>query len=80
MFNDQSESISVGDDPSIGFVDANFSWTGNNSGGAMTPVVQQFQLRLEGEVFFKRGGLNLVVGPTGSGKTSLLMALLGSSQ
>lgn len=26
---------------------------------------------------FKRGAINLVVGPTGAGKTSMLMALLG---
>ena len=34
-------------------------------------------LRVDGEVVFKQGCINLVVGPTGSGKTSLLMALLG---
>ena len=26
---------------------------------------------------FKKGGFNVIVGPTGSGKTSMLMALLG---
>ena len=34
-------------------------------------------LRVDEELFFKRGKLNLIVGPTGAGKTSLLMALLG---
>lgn len=34
-------------------------------------------LKIEREVFFKPGCLNLIVGPTGSGKTSILMALLG---
>ncbi len=34
-------------------------------------------LRIEDEVIFQRGKLNLIVGPTGAGKTSLLMALLG---
>ena len=34
-------------------------------------------LRITDEVFFERGKLNLIVGPTGAGKTSLLMALLG---
>ena len=34
-------------------------------------------LRVNEEVLFKRGCINLIVGPTGSGKTSLLMALLG---
>lgn len=36
-----------------------------------------FRLRIEEEVKFKEGAFNLVVGPTGSGKTSVLMALLG---
>ena len=34
-------------------------------------------LHVDEDLFFKRGKLNLIVGPTGSGKTSLLMALLG---
>lgn len=36
-------------------------------------------LRIDEEVQFKRGHINLIVGPTGSGKTSFLMALLGMS-
>ncbi|KAL0950639.1 hypothetical protein HGRIS_007427 [Hohenbuehelia grisea] len=36
-----------------------------------------FVLRVESELIFRRGRINLVIGPTGSGKTSLLMALLG---
>ncbi|KAL0957018.1 hypothetical protein HGRIS_003119 [Hohenbuehelia grisea] len=38
---------------------------------------RSFVLRVDGEVLFKHGCINLVIGPTGSGKTSLLMALLG---
>ncbi|KAH7108534.1 hypothetical protein BKA62DRAFT_682512 [Auriculariales sp. MPI-PUGE-AT-0066] len=38
---------------------------------------RNFNLRIPGNVEFKRGGLNLVVGGTGSGKTSLLLALCG---
>ncbi|EMD39557.1 hypothetical protein CERSUDRAFT_111872 [Gelatoporia subvermispora B] len=38
---------------------------------------RKFTLRVDEELTFKRGAVNLVVGPTGSGKTSLLMALLG---
>lgn len=34
-------------------------------------------LGIEDEVFFQRGKINLIIGPTGAGKTSLLMALLG---
>lgn len=36
-----------------------------------------FDLNIEGDVHFKLGALNLITGPTGSGKTSLLLALLG---
>lgn len=32
----------------------------------------------QGTLKFKKGKLNLIVGPTGSGKSSLLMALLGA--
>ena len=34
-------------------------------------------MRIEEELLFKQGHINLIVGPTGSGKTSMLMALLG---
>jgi ABC-type Mn2+/Zn2+ transport system ATPase subunit len=60
----------------IGFRDAVFSWS-NTSDGSLTPSKRQFSLRIEENLFFKHGRINLVVGPTGSGKTSLLMALLG---
>ncbi|PCH35071.1 hypothetical protein WOLCODRAFT_145639 [Wolfiporia cocos MD-104 SS10] len=60
----------------IGFKDTSFTWANNND-GTLTPRRRNFTLRIEGELFFKRGCVNLVVGPTGSGKTSLLMALLG---
>ena len=64
-------------DPSeIGFRDAVFSWS-NTRDGSLTPSRRQFSLRIEGELFFKHGRINLVIGPTGAGKTSLLMALLG---
>jgi energy-coupling factor transporter ATP-binding protein EcfA2 len=32
---------------------------------------------IEDRLLFEKGTMNLVVGPTGSGKTSLLLALLG---
>ncbi len=34
-------------------------------------------LSIDDEVFFHSGKINLIIGPTGAGKTSLLMALLG---
>ncbi|KAK7005853.1 ATP-binding cassette transporter [Favolaschia claudopus] len=60
----------------IGFRDASFSWSADEVDGA-SPSSRKFLLKVEGELFFKPGCVNLVVGPTGSGKTSLLMALLG---
>ncbi|KAJ8594877.1 hypothetical protein M405DRAFT_759938 [Rhizopogon salebrosus TDB-379] len=59
----------------IGFRDAVFSWS--NESGALTPSKRKFRLRIDGEVYFQPGRINLVIGPTGSGKTSVLMALLG---
>ncbi|CDO77193.1 hypothetical protein BN946_scf184747.g6 [Trametes cinnabarina] len=62
----------------IGIRAAAFTWSNQND-GTMTPGPNRrnFTLRIEDEVIFKRGKINLIVGPTGSGKTSLLMALLG---
>lgn len=57
--------------PVIGFEDASFSW--NSSSDA------DFKLR-NLNVAFKPGKLNVVIGPTGAGKTSLLMALLGEME
>ncbi|KAG1889339.1 hypothetical protein F4604DRAFT_1711826 [Suillus subluteus] len=60
----------------IGFRDAVFAWS-NESHGSLTPSKRKFRLRIDGEIYFQHGCINLVVGPTGSGKTSMLMALLG---
>ncbi|KZT65009.1 P-loop containing nucleoside triphosphate hydrolase protein, partial [Daedalea quercina L-15889] len=68
----------------IGVRNSAFTWMNVNH-GLSTPVSpgtpgrsrRNFVLRIEDEVQFKRGHINLIVGPTGSGKTSLLMALLG---
>ncbi|CCM01863.1 uncharacterized protein FIBRA_03934 [Fibroporia radiculosa] len=64
----------------IGFRNASFTWTNDQNGSnPSTPGASQrnFTLRIEDELYFERGSINLIVGPTGSGKTSLLMALLG---
>ncbi|KAI5825519.1 hypothetical protein K523DRAFT_323377 [Schizophyllum commune Tattone D] len=60
----------------IGFKNATFAWS-DDTGGSLTPSKRNFLLKIEGEVLFKKGVVNLIVGPTGAGKTSLLMALLG---
>lgn len=54
--------------PAIGFQNASFSWNASSA--------NDFKLR-DLNVSFKEGKLNVIIGPTGSGKTSLLMALLG---
>ncbi|KAJ7680686.1 hypothetical protein DFH06DRAFT_1163946 [Mycena polygramma] len=61
----------------IGFRDATFAWSNDKIDGTLTPSSRNFLLKIEGELLFKPGCVNLVLGPTGSGKTSLLMALLG---
>ncbi|KDQ56809.1 hypothetical protein JAAARDRAFT_132140 [Jaapia argillacea MUCL 33604] len=61
----------------IGFCDATFSWSNELNDGAMTPTKRSFRLRIDEELLFQHGCINLIIGPTGSGKTSLLMALLG---
>ncbi|KIJ68829.1 hypothetical protein HYDPIDRAFT_25082 [Hydnomerulius pinastri MD-312] len=59
----------------IGFREAAFTWSNDSSrGGALK---RRFNLRIDDELFFKSGCINLIVGPTGAGKTSMLMALLG---
>ncbi|KAF7368865.1 ATP-binding cassette transporter [Mycena venus] len=75
-----SKDVTVLSEPAselIGFRDAMFTWSNDEQiDGTLTPSSRRFILKIEGELFFK-SGFNIVVGPTGSGKTSLLMALLG---
>ena len=65
----------------IGIRQSAFTWSKDND-GTMTPgrSRRNFVLRVEEEVKFKKGSINLIVGPTGSGKTSMLMALLGAER
>ncbi|KAF2631314.1 hypothetical protein BU25DRAFT_361406 [Macroventuria anomochaeta] len=58
----------------IGFNKGTFSWGGKDMKDQA--AADAFKL-MDIDVKFKTGQLNVVVGPTGSGKTSLLMALLG---
>jgi ABC-type multidrug transport system fused ATPase/permease subunit len=60
--------------PIIGFEKATFSWGGNDAQSQAS--ADAFKL-MDIDIKFKVGELNVVVGPTGSGKTSLLLALLG---
>lgn len=62
----------------IGFHNAHFRWSASSPrAGTATPSQREFTLKADGDIIFQPGGLNLVVGPTASGKTSLLLALLG---
>lgn len=54
--------------PLIGFENASFSWNAASD--------KDFKLK-NLDISFKPGKLNIVIGPTGAGKTSLLLALLG---
>jgi ABC-type multidrug transport system fused ATPase/permease subunit len=58
----------------IGFKGATFSWGGKES--SEEDVSTAFRL-MDLDIKFEIGELNIIAGPTGSGKTSLLMALLG---
>lgn len=57
--------------PLIGFEKATFAWNSKSA--------KDFKLR-DIDVAFKPGKLNVIVGPTGAGKTSLLLALLGEME
>jgi ABC-type multidrug transport system fused ATPase/permease subunit len=61
----------------LGFAQASFFWSKEHTSGALTPSRQKFRLRIEDDVVFKKGALNLIIGPTGCGKSSMLQALLG---
>ncbi|VDC03809.1 unnamed protein product [Peniophora sp. CBMAI 1063] len=67
----------TGDAP-ISIRDASFTWSAASDGTDDEAASgRAFTLRVPGELAFRQGKVNLIVGPTGSGKTSLLMALLG---
>ncbi|KAH5535557.1 hypothetical protein HBI27_170090 [Parastagonospora nodorum] len=61
-------------DPLIGFENATFSWGGTDMSDKT--AADAFKL-MDLDIKFRVGQLNVVAGPTGSGKTSLLMGLLG---
>ena len=58
----------------IGFKDATFIWGGKD---AVTEDGNRAFRLLDLNVDFQIGKLNIIAGPTGSGKTSMLMSLLG---
>lgn len=62
------------DRPVIGFDHATLSWGGQDSSNHDGQTA--FRM-INMDLRFQVGGLNIIAGPTGSGKTSMLMALLG---
>lgn len=55
----------------IGFNEAAFSWRyDDDTDATSTPKDGRFTLRVENELIFMRGGINLITGPTGSGMTT----------
>ncbi|CAK9784394.1 unnamed protein product [Cutaneotrichosporon oleaginosum] len=63
-------------DPAIGFHDALFAYPGEEKAG--TDGAQPFRLG-ELDLSFPKGELSLVTGPVGSGKTTLILSLLGET-
>ncbi|KAK1231113.1 hypothetical protein PQX77_005775, partial [Marasmius sp. AFHP31] len=62
----------------IAIHEALFTWTNEVQPTSSHSSDRRFVLAVDQETLtFRKGGFNLIVGPTGSGKTSLLMALLG---
>ncbi|PPR08265.1 hypothetical protein CVT24_001158 [Panaeolus cyanescens] len=60
-------------DSRIGFKEVSFTWSEHSN----ALVTRPFTLNISKELVFKEGKLNLVTGSTGSGKTAMLLALLG---
>ena len=49
----------------IGFKNAEFTWSASTpDDGSLTPSSRAYKLRIEGELFFERGSINLIIGPT----------------
>lgn len=65
------------DPEAFGFHNATFAWSQSLARSKSTPGRRNFRLRIDGDLFFQKGKINLILGPTGSGKTSMLLALLG---
>ena len=67
----QADKVDEEGEPLIGFNNGTFSWGNIES--------DDFKM-IDLNVHFKVGQVNVIIGPTGSGKTSMLMALLGAVQ
>ena len=81
MERQEEGRLASSDGGPIGVRNVSFTWTDTPSRKASQSenIIPQaaFLLSIDDEITFRPGEINIVVGPTGSGKTSLLMALLG---
>ncbi|BGP12105.1 Transporter of the ATP-binding cassette (ABC) [Rhodosporidiobolus nylandii] len=68
------ESASV-EDPKVGFVNGTFTWAGEEEARNDVGVFRIENLNLS----FPEGKLSIVLGPVGSGKTTILLSLLGET-
>ncbi|GAB1195744.1 hypothetical protein APSETT444_005007 [Aspergillus pseudonomiae] len=78
-YNQLEDSDSAGQPPRIALENATLTWGSSNGQYKDDPqsdTTDAFRL-INIDVSFRIGKLNIIAGPTGSGKTSLLMALLG---
>lgn len=72
---DQAETHDVTPTPeneeSIGFKSCSFSWDKGTKGKKKTDNTRdRFELRFDDEITFKRDAINIIIGPTASGKVS----------
>lgn len=74
-YEHSKRKMTIPNAPKIGFVDGTFTWASQRD-IQTDPDNSAFQVR-DLNVTFPVGELSLVIGATGSGKTSILMALLG---
>ncbi|GAA5893134.1 hypothetical protein JCM6882_003894 [Rhodosporidiobolus microsporus] len=62
-------------DCKVGFVDGSFTWAGEDEARENPNVFRLDKLNLR----FPEGKLSIILGPVGSGKTTILMSLLGET-
>jgi hypothetical protein len=63
-------------DERLGFRNATFSWSKDSETDGSDTRSKQFKLKIDGEVIFERGRINLVIGPTGSGTFFILVCIV----
>ncbi|KLO18945.1 P-loop containing nucleoside triphosphate hydrolase protein [Schizopora paradoxa] len=67
----------VGELEEVGFKECTFTWDDPTDRSERSRRERRFKLKFSEKLVFEKGCVNIIVGPTGSGKTSILMALLG---